>query len=171
MKWYHYIICFILIVVGIFSTIELVDLFSVKSGEFGTAITFETKNDYKEISKFDLGSLLFTSNDQKNYSLSSKYAPAEFDGNKGDYSLLFNGQMANNVEVSAGTITGTFTITFYGVHGETLSTADFTVHVEYLASGTTVTVTAMADGDNLSYLLSYSNYNGAIIKVVDMGVV
>lgn len=171
MKWYHYIICFILIVVGIFSTIEIVDLFSVKSGEFGSSINIEMKKDYKEISKFDLGSLLFTSNDQKNYSISQKYAPVEFDGNKGDYTLLFNGQMANNVEVSSGTITGAFTITFYGVDGETLSTADFNIHIEYLASGTTVTVTAIADGDNLSYLLSYSNYNGAVIKVVDLGVV
>ena len=67
MKWYHYIICFVLIVIGIFSTMELVKLFNVKSAEYGTVITIETKNDYTEISKFDYGSLSFDTQDYVNF--------------------------------------------------------------------------------------------------------
>lgn len=169
MKWYHYLICFILIVVGVFSTITLVDLFNIKSGEYGTAITIETKNEYKEISKFDFGSLVMTSNDETNYSVTAKYAPAEFDGTKGDYTLLFNGNLANNVRVTNGTIYGEFSITFYGVGGDELSTANLEVYVEYLASGVNVTITATNVNDSASYLLSYSNYNGAVVKVVERG--
>lgn len=46
MKWYCYIICAVLIVVGIFSTINLVKLFNVSSQEYGSVITIETKNNY-----------------------------------------------------------------------------------------------------------------------------
>ena len=49
MKWYWYLICAVLIVVGIFSSIELVEMFNVSSKEYGTAITIETKNNYDEI--------------------------------------------------------------------------------------------------------------------------
>ena len=44
MKWYHYLICGVLIVIGIFSTINLVELFSVSSQEYGSVITIETQN-------------------------------------------------------------------------------------------------------------------------------
>ena len=55
MKWYWYITCGLLIILGIFATIDVVEMFSVASKEYGTVITIETENNYEEISKFDFG--------------------------------------------------------------------------------------------------------------------
>ena len=44
MKWYHYLICFALIIIGIFSSINLVKLFNVSSSDYGTIYTVEVQN-------------------------------------------------------------------------------------------------------------------------------
>ena len=106
MKLYHYVICFVLIIVGVFSSIELVKLFNVKSAEYGSAITIETKNNYKEVSRFDYGSLSFDTQDYVNYTNITTFAPATFNGRANNYTILFNDTPTCNVVVNAGKISG-----------------------------------------------------------------
>lgn len=169
MKWYHYLLCFILIFIGIFSTIELVKLFNVKSAEYGTVITIETKNEYTEISKFDYGSLLFDTEDYVNYSNVSTFSPQDFNGRENNYTILVNGNPTSNVIVNAGKITGDLTLSFYDLEGEVVSNANLHILIEYYASGTKVTLTIQNDNDSVSYLSTYTNINGAVIKVVQRG--
>ena len=169
MKWYHYLLCFILIFIGIFSTIELVKLFNVKSAEYGTVITIETKNEYTEISKFDYGSLSFDTEDYLNYSNVSTFSPQDFNGRENNYTILVNGNPTSNVIVNAGKITGDLTLSFYDLDGEVASIADLHILIEYYASGTKVTLTIQNFNDSVSYLTTYTNINGAVIKVVQRG--
>ena len=87
MKWYHYLICGVLIVIGIFSTINLVELFSVSSQEYGSVITIETQNNYNEVSKFDLGTFTLQPTSGNQYSETITLAPEVFDGSNKDYSF------------------------------------------------------------------------------------
>ncbi len=169
MKWWHYLICAVLIVVGIFSSIELIEIFNVSSKEYGTAITIETKNDYEEISKFDFGSLSFDTEDYVNYTNVSTYAPIAFDGSNEDYLILFNGQPANNIVLNSGKISGSVSIAFYDLNGDVVSVADLNVIVEYYASGTKVTLSIENVNNSVSYLTTYTNINGAVLKVVKRG--
>lgn len=169
MKWYHYIICFVLIFVGIFSTMELVKLFNVKSAEYGTVITIETKNDYTEVSKFDYGSLSFDTEDYQNFTNISTFAPQDFNGKQNDYTILVNGNPTSNVIVNAGKISGDLTLTFYGLNGDAVSTAELHILIEYYASGTKVTLTLQNSNDSVAYFTTYTNINGAVIKVVQRG--
>ena len=169
MKWYHYLLCFVLIFIGIFSSIELLKLFNVKSAEYGTVITIETKNDYTEISKFDYGSLSFDTEDYTNYTNVSTFAPAEFDGKSNNYTILFNGQPTSNVVVNAGKISGDLTICFYDLNGDVASTSDLHILIEYYASGTKVTLTMPNTNDSVAYFTTYTNINGAVVKVVQRG--
>lgn len=169
MKWYHYIICFVLIFVGIFSTMELVKLFNVKSAEYGTVITIETKNDYTEVSKFDYGSLSFDTEDYQNFTNISTFAPQDFNGKQNDYTILVNGNPTSNVIVNAGKISGDLTLTFYGLNGDAVSTAELHILIEYYASGTKVTLTLQNNNDSVAYFTTYTNINGAVIKVVQRG--
>lgn len=169
MKWYGYIICFVLILVGIFSTMELVKLFNVKSAEYGTVITIETKNDYTEVSKFDYGSLSFDTEDYVHFTNVSTFAPQDFNGKQNDYTILVNGQPTNNIIVNAGKISGDLTLAFYGLNGDVVSTAELHILIEYYASGTKVTLTTQNSNDSVSYLTTYTNINGAVIKVVQRG--
>lgn len=170
MKWYTYIICFILIIVGAFCSIELVDLFSVQSGEYGSVISYQTQGDYEEFSKFDYGSIDFDTEDYITYKNISSFGFQEFDGTKEDYTLFFNGQPLNNVIQTAGRINGDLSLKFYDLNGEEITTADIHFVVEYLASATKVTTTITNLDNSLSYLNAYMEINGAVLQVVTKGV-
>lgn len=169
MKWYTYIICFILIIVGAFCTIELVDLFSVQSGEYGSVISYQTQENYEEFSKFDYGTIEFDTEDYSNYKNISTYGSQKFDGTKENYLLFFNGQPLNNVVQNAGRINGDLSLKFYDLNGEEITTADIHFMVEYLASSTKVTTTITNTNNSVSYLNAYMEINGAVLQVVTKG--
>ncbi|MBQ8451588.1 MAG: hypothetical protein IJ538_02300 [Clostridia bacterium] len=148
---------------------ELVKLFNVKSAEYGTVITIETKNDYTEVSKFDYGSLSFDTEDYVHFTNVSTFAPQDFNGKQNDYTILVNGQPTNNIIVNAGKISGDLTLAFYNLNGDVASTAELHILIEYYASGTKVTLTTQNSNDSVSYLTTYTNINGAVIKVVQRG--
>ena len=166
MKWYSYLICCLLIVVGIFCSIELVNIFSVKSGEYGSVITFESKNNYEEVSKFDFGTITFTIEDYTNYTSNSTFAPIDFDGTKQDYLIFFNEQPLNNIVINAGRISGDLSIKFYDLDGEEIVTSQVNFVIEYSAGSTKVSVTTINKENSISYFNAYMQINGAVLKVV-----
>lgn len=170
MKWYSYIICFVLIIVGVFCTIELVDLFSVTSGEYGSVISYQTHENYEEFSKFDYSTINFDTEDYVTYKNISTFGTQEFDGTKEDYTLFFNGQPLNNVVQTAGRINGDLFLTFYDLNGTEITTANVHFVVEYLASATKVTTTIVDNNSSVSYLNAYMEINGAVLQVVTKGV-
>lgn len=165
MKWYSYIICFILIIVGAFCTVELVDLFSVKSGEYGSVISYQTHDNYEEFSKFDFGSIDFDTEDYNSYKDISTFGSQKFDGTKEDYVLFFNGQPLNNVVQTAGCINGNLSLKFYDLNGDEITTANVHFVIEYLASATKVTTTITNTNNSVSYLTAYMEINGAVLQV------
>lgn len=170
MKWYSYVICFVLIIVGTFCTIKLVDLFNVQSGEYGSVITYETQGNYKEFSKFDYGAIEFDTEDYISYINISTFGSQQFDGTKDNYTLLFNGQPLNNIVQTAGRINGDLSLKFYDLNGEEITTADIHFVIEYLASTTKVTTTITNVDNSVSYLNTYMEINGAVLQVVTKGV-
>ena len=166
MKWYHYVICGVLILIGIFSAVEIINILDVKSKEYGTAITLVTKNNYNEVSVFDYGSINLETTNYSSYSNVKNFAHQDFDGNKGEYTLLFNDHPLNNVVVKSGKISGTLTLDFYNIDGSVVSTAKANFIVEYFADATVVTVTTVNENNSVSYLTAYMEINGAVLKVV-----
>ena len=167
MKWYHYLICGVLIVIGIFSTMNLVELFSVSSQEYGSVITIETQNNYNEVSKFDLGTFNLTPTTENNYSEVITLAPQSFDGAGKDYLILFNGKPANNVNSKSGQISGDVSLTFYDLEGKEITTANFNVAIQYYVTQTVITISMTNENDSVSYLSNYANMNGAVFSVVE----
>lgn len=169
MRWYHYIICVVLIIVGVFSTFNLVDIFSAKSGEYGKVFVYETPGYDSEFSRFDYGSIDFDTEDYYQYKNVSTFATQDFDGIKNQYTLYFNDQPLNNVVQTAGRIRGELAIKFYDTDGQVVTTAQVNVVIEYLASATKVTLTINNDNNAVSYLNTYTEINGAILRVVLIG--
>ena len=169
MKWYSYIICAVLIIVGIFCTIELVDVFNVKSGEYGQVVTFETENNLNEVFKLDYGTIGFDTEDYSNYSNVTTRPAVDFDGTKETYYLYFNDQPLNNVSQNAGRMSGNIEIKFYDEYGSVVSTAKLNVIIEFLAGETKVSVSINNVDNSVSYLNSYMEINGAVLKVATKG--
>ena len=170
MKWYHYLICGILIVIGIFSTMNLVELFSVSSQEYGSVITIETQNNYNEVSKFDLGTFTLHPTSGNNYSETITLAPEVFDGANKDYLILFNGKPANNVDSKSGQISGDVSMTFYDLDGKEITTANFNVAIQYYVTQTVITISMTNENESVSYLSNYTYMNGAVFSVVERSV-
>lgn len=158
-----------MIVIGSICTIELINVFDTTSADYGKAITIETKNDYEEVSKFDLGTFALQSTDYVNYSYTNTYGVEEFNGNKNEYLLLLNDKPADNFVQSSGKISGEFVLNFYDTDGNVLSSAKLSVLVEYFASGTKVSINLVNTNDSVSYFNAYTNTNGAVLKVVKRG--
>ncbi|MBO5102645.1 MAG: hypothetical protein J6C13_00965 [Clostridia bacterium] len=169
MKWYSYLICSILIVIGTFCTIELVDLFNVQSGEYGSVINYETQENYEEFSKFDYGTIEFDTEDYNTYKNITTFGAQQFDGTKENYTLFFNGQPLNNIVQTAGRINGDLSLKFYDLNGEEITTANIHFVIEYLASATKVTATITNTDNSVSYLNAYMEINGAVLQVVTKG--
>lgn len=169
MKWYTYLLCLILIVTGAFCTVELVDLFSVQSGEYGSVISYYTQENYEEFSRFDYGTIDFDTEDFTNYINISTFGSQDFDGTKETYTMFFNGQPLNNVVQTAGRINGDLSLKFYDLNGEEITTVDIHFMVEYLASATKVTISTTNVNNSVSYLNAYMEINGAVLKVVTKG--
>ena len=167
MKWYHYLICGVLIVLGIFSSMKLVELFNVSSQEYGSVITIETQNNYNEVSKFDLGTFTLQPTSGNNYSEIITLAPETFDGAGKDYLILFNGKPANNVDSKSGQISGDMSLTFYDLEGKEITTANFNVAIQYYVTQTVITISMTNENDSVSYLSHFTNTNGAVISVVE----
>lgn len=169
LKWYRYLICGVLIILGLFCTMNLVELFSIESKEYGTAITIETKNNYTEISRFDLGSIVFDSENYVDFEIIESYAPVEFNGDGKDYLLLFNDQPLNNTICTSGKISGELNIVFYDLDGVIVATSDVLVEVEYFAGETKLKLSSTNNADSMAYLTAYTNINGAVVRVVERG--
>ena len=73
----------------------------------------------------------------------------------------------NHIVQTAGRISGDIAINFYNLDGQLITTADLNFVVEYQASNTKVTATITNVGDSVSYLNTYMEINGAILRVVN----
>lgn len=166
MKWYTYLICGVLIIVGIFCTINLVDTFNVKGGEYGSVVIFEQKA-YTEFSKFDQ-IYDFDSTDFVNYSHVSSYAPQRFNGKKTTYDLLVNEKPVVVTSRSAGRITGYYELNFKDANADVIVTVRLDITVDYLSDQTRVTITTQNYNNSISYLNNYMNTNGLVLRVVEV---
>ena len=171
MKWYHYIFCFVIIMLGLYSCFELYNIFSVSSMDVGTYESIETVNEYTDVSKFDYGFIDFDTEDYVTFTDVTAFEPIQFDGSKNNYVLLFNGEPVSETTLTSGKISGTFNLAFYDLNGDKITTANLDILIEYFASQTKVTMTIVNTNDSIAYLNTYMNLNGAILKVVERGAV
>ena len=147
----------------------LIDLFSVRSAEYGKVISIETQNSYKDVAKFDYVVIDFSSDDYMNYQNISTYSHVDFDGTKHDYLLLFNGKVVSNIQVFAGKIVASYTINIYDTSGSIISSPNINFLIEFLDGETKITINTVNQDSSISYLNQYMNVNGAILKVVTKG--
>jgi len=170
MKWYSRLICILLIISGIFCTMGCIEVWSEKSAVYGTVESIETKNNYSEVAKFDLGTLPFESEDDVNYYFTENHDHIDFNGLENDYSLLFNDNLASDVEVYAGKIVGTIEIKFYDKENVNVSTAKLNVVIEFLDSDTVISISMKNSNNSIAYLTRYTGVHGSVLKIVEKGV-
>lgn len=167
MKWWQYTICCIIILVGIVFGIELIDMFATKSGEYGSPITIETIQGLDIVESYDFGLIEFADSDGDNtYTFTANYAPINFNGNVNSYSLMFNSQPLQEIEVKSGAISGSLTLIYYDTEGEEITSSKLYVSILFYANNTQISFEIQNNNESVSYFTTYMNYNGANLKLV-----
>ncbi|MGN0961762.1 MAG: hypothetical protein ACI4PF_06180 [Christensenellales bacterium] len=169
MKWYTYLICFVLIIVGAFSGIELYKEVKVESyinGSIDISNKFEMEN-----FNYSSSSVSFYHND---YDTTNSYifqkdllVVDEFNGLDNTYQVILNDYILFDTEFNAGSIFSSIVIDFYDTNGNIICNADMKISIVFLSNKTQLTLTTIGD-ESSSFLEQYFTDNGIRLQVIQI---
>lgn len=169
MKWYTYLICFVLVIVGTFCGIQLykeVKAESYINGSIDISNKFSQEN-----LNYSSTSLVFYHDlydDTDSYSFEQDLPKVEeFNGQKKSYELWLNDFIILDAEFNAGSVYATVLLDFYNEYGNILHSSSLNISVKYLSSKTQITLSTKGQ-ESASFLEQYFKDNGIRLKVVEI---
>ena len=169
MKWYTYLICFILVIVGTFCGIQLykeVKAESYINGSIDISNKFSQEN-----LNYSSTSLVFYHDlydDTDTYSFDQELPKVEnFNGQEKTYELWLNDFIILDAEFNAGSVYSTIQLDFYNEYGNILNSSTLNISVKYLSSKTQITLSTKGQ-ESASFLEQYFKDNGIRLKVVEI---
>lgn len=169
MKWYTYLICFILILVGAFCGIRLykeVKAESYINGSIDISNKFSQEN-----LNYSSTSLVFYHNlydDTNTYTFEQDLLKVEnFNGQKNSYQLWLNEFIILDAEFNAGSVYSVVKMDFYNEYGNIVHNATLNISIKYLSSKTQINLSTQGQ-ESASFLEQYFRDNGIRLKVVEI---
>ena len=169
MKWYSYVICFILILVGAFCGIQLyreVKAESYINGSIDISNKFSQEN-----FNYTSTSLIFYHDlydDTDTYKFEQDLLKVEsFNGQKKEYQVWLNDFILLDTEFNAGSIYSTVKMDFYNEFGEIVCYADMEISIKFLSGKTRLTLSTVGQ-EKASFLEQYFADNGIRLKVLEI---
>ena len=169
MKWYTYLICFILIIVGVFCGIELYKEIKAESYVNGS---IDISNKFSQESfNYSSSSVAFYHDD---YDTTDTYTFQKdllvvdsFNGKEKTYQVILNDYILFNTEFNPGSIFSNVEIDFYDTEGNVICNADMKISIVFLSNKTQLTLATVGD-KNSSFLQQYFTDNGIRLRVVEI---
>lgn len=169
MKWYVYLICFVLMIAGTFCGIRLYQLATAESYVNGS-INIENKFSMESFSyastSVEFYNDLYDPTESYSYEIDLKKV-TDFDGAKKQYQIVMNDYFLLDTQISAGTVFAKAYIDFYGTDGKIVCSATLDISIKFLSNKTTLTLSTTG-GENASFLMQYFADNGIRLKVVEI---
>ena len=169
MKWYTYLICFVLVIVGTFCGIQLykeVKAESYINGSIDISNKFSQEN-----LNYSSTSLVFYHDlydDTDTYSFEQDLPKVEnFNGQKKSYELWLNDFIILDAEFNAGSVYSTVQLDFYNEYGNIIYSSKLNISVKYLSSKTLITLSTKSQ-ESASFLEQYFKDNGIRLKIVEI---
>lgn len=169
MKWYTYLICFVLVIVGTFCGIQLykeVKAESYINGSIDISNKFSQEN-----LNYSSTSLVFYHDlydDTDTYSFEQDLPKVEnFNGQKKFYELWLNDFIILDAEFNAGSVYSTVQLDFYNEYGNIIYSSKLNISVKYLSSKTQITLSTKGQ-ESASFLEQYFKDNGIRLKIVEI---
>lgn len=169
MKWYTYLICFVLVMVGTFCGIQLykeVKAESYINGSIDISNKFSQEN-----LNYSSTSLVFYHDlydDTDTYSFEQDLPKVEnFNGQKKSYELWLNDFIILDAEFNAGSVYSTVQLDFYNEYGNIIYSSKLNISVKYLSGKTQITLSTKGQ-ESASFLEQYFKDNGIRLKIVEI---
>ena len=166
MKWYVYIICFILVIVGTFCGIRLYDLMTRESYINGS-INIQNRFSMESFAYANTGVEFY----HDIYDITDTYSYEidllkieDFDGLKNQYQVVLNGYILTDTHISAGAVFSKANIDFYSTDGAVVCSSSLDIAIKFLSDKTTLTLTTTG-GLNASFLTQYFSDNGIRLRI------
>ena len=165
MKWYHYLICGIIILLGIFFGIKLYQEIRAESYVNGS---IDISNQFSQETLNYSNSAVSFYQDEKGYYFSVDTLVIDnFNGQENEYQLFLNDYILYDSEYSAGSIISRINIDFYDVDGNVEKSTSMGMSIYFLDDRTTITLRT-SDLSSATYLEKYFVNNGCKINLVEI---
>lgn len=169
MKWYTYLICFVLIVVGVFCGIELYKEVKAESYINGS---IDISNQFSQESfNYSSTSLVFyhdTYDNTDTYSFNKDLLKVDdFNGKDKEYQVLLNDYVLIDSEFNSGSIFSVVNMDFYDTNGNIVCNSTMNISIKFLSDKTQLQITTTGN-KNASFLEQYFSDNGIRLKVMEI---
>ena len=165
MKWYTYLICFILIVVGIFCGIELYKEIKAESYINGS---IDISNQFSQESfNYSSTSLVFYNDGYSSDYIFDKelLKVDDFNGKDKKYQIVLNDYVLIDSDFNAGSVFSVINIDFYNTDGNIICNSTMNISIKFLSNKTQLTLTTVGN-ESASFLEQYFSDNGIRLKVM-----
>lgn len=166
MKWYVYLICFVLTVAGVFCGIRLFQLIARESYVNGS---IDIQNQFSVESFAYANTSIEFYNDI--YDPTNTYAYEidllkvdDFNGTKSRYQLVLNDYVLIDTQISAGAVFSKAYLDFYNTDGQIVCSAYLDISIKFLSDKTALTLKTTG-GESASFLTQYFKDNGIRLKL------
>lgn len=169
MKWYTYLICIVLIVVGVFCGIELYKEIKAESYVNGS---IDISNKFSQESfNYSSSSVAFYHDlydETETYTFDKELLKVEdFNGKEKEYQLVLNDYVLIDSEINSGSIFSVLNMDFYDTNGNIVCNSTMNISIQFLSNKTQLTLTTNGN-ESASYLEQYFSDNGIRLKVMEI---
>ena len=166
MKWYWYIICVILVLLGVFCGIQLYKEVKAESYVNGS---IDILNKFSQESfKYTNTSVVFyhdVYDETDTYIFEADCLKVDdFNGLTNTYQVVLNDYILLESEINAGSIFTNVNLDFYDTYGEIIKSVDMQISIKFLSDKTQLTL-ATTGNENASFLEQYFSNNGIRLYV------
>lgn len=166
MKWYWYIICVILVLLGVFCGIQLYKEVKAESYVNGS---IDISNKFSQESfKYTNTSVVFYHDiydETDTYIFEADCLKVDdFNGLTNTYQVVLNDYILLESEINAGSIFTNVNLDFYDTYGEIIKSVDMQISIKFLSDKTQLTL-ATSGNENASFLEQYFSNNGIRLYV------
>jgi len=169
MKWYTYLFCFILIVVGVFCGIELykeVKAESYVNGQIDISNKFSQESfNYSSTSVTFYHDLY---DDTEIYSFEKDLLKVDdFNGLEKEYQIILNDYILIGSEINAGSVFSTITMDFYDTEGQMIHQSTMQISIQFLSNKTQLSLATTGES-SAKFLEQYFADNGIRLRILEI---
>ena len=166
MKWYMYLICFVLVIGGAFCGFRLHELMTRESyinGSINIQNQFSMESFSYANTSVEFYRDIYDTSNSYSYEIDLLRVDS-FDGIKNKYQITLNGYILTDTQISAGAVFSKIYIDFYDTGGGLVCSSFLDISIKFLSDKTTLALTTTG-GLNASFLTQYFKDNGIRLKI------
>lgn len=169
MKWYVYLICFALMLCGVFCGIRLHTLMTAESyinGSINIQNQFSMESFSYASTSVEFYHDIYDDTNTYSYEIDLLRVD-DFNGAKNKYQIVLNNYVLLDTQIMTGSVFSVVYMDFYDTNGEKISSAFLNLSIKFLSNKTTLTLSTTG-GENASFLTQYFRDNGIRLKINEL---